>query len=369
MQRYFTHIFSSLLVLATVSCVQKSNMNDIFETKTDIKPFAEAKTLNEIYGDGKTITKSLRIPLTKDTLGFFDRDEIVESRNIPEKHKKFFEKIKDNIVHGLYNQAVKLGVKNRISYSTDFEFPEIDSESIHSISVKKIFMALENCAPNDEECHHRIKDQEITLGLLDSLFINISPITEKSNLDFLKEPFDFYRDKAYQKILQQSKKASYLSMDGITNIAHLGTLEEDAYNVYEQVEQKSKTLVLSLESHENVEALKFFREDVFAEVITDVFKAGKVIFITLKDDELVTSFFKKVFDRVESFADIGIYDYRFCSFKSCTELDVNPINLVPLIAQSPHLRFDTYLAIRQLSYNDFQYNGYIELEIKMSIDL
>jgi hypothetical protein len=341
----------------------------MLETDTKITPFAEAKSINEIYGDGKTTTATLHIPLTADTIGFYDRDDILEEANIPEDQKSLLKRLKDSFMHKVYSSAIKLGVKSKMSYSTDYEFFDISDEYIKEIRIKKVFLALDQCDALDVNCHKRTKNNPITLDFLKTFFFNISPIYQETNMDFLKEPFKTYRRKDFVKIQEQSAKAKELSFDGITNIANY----EKENKVFDRrdfslMSNQTKIVFKLLENQYHI-AADFFKRPILQKYIETSVKSGKMIFVILRNNASISEFFKTIFELTANFEDVGIDNYKFCKKETCTWLNVNDVNLVPLLAKTPHLRFDTFLELDQLHYDDFKYNGYLELEVKLNVEL
>jgi hypothetical protein len=138
----FLFIFVSLVLS---SCSE--SINEKFKTKSKIKPLFTPKTMNQKIGNGEYIVKKLKIPLTQDTIGSYDYAEILDDESLSDRDINALEGIWQGLRHGLYNMGIKLGVSNRVRYSADYDgLPNIDTDYIKSLKVKKIFFALSfNC--------------------------------------------------------------------------------------------------------------------------------------------------------------------------------------------------------------------------------
>ncbi len=66
---------------------------------------------------------------------------------------------------------------------------------------------------------------------------------------------------------------------------------------------------------------------------------------------------------------LGINSFDKCDQLKCADLQVEDYNLVPLLEKSNIVKFDTFLALDGLEFNDFRYKGYVELEVKLDLGI
>ncbi len=80
-------LINILLICILCSCSLKEAMDNDFETKTETKPFAPSKTLAERFGNGEEIKFTLKVPLTEDSVGYYDVEDILGNRNLDSSQK------------------------------------------------------------------------------------------------------------------------------------------------------------------------------------------------------------------------------------------------------------------------------------------
>jgi hypothetical protein len=51
------------------------------------------------------------------------------------------------------------------------------------------------------------------------------------------------------------------------------------------------------------------------------------------------------------------------------ELEVEDINLAPIMAKHPTLLIESFISVQNLGYNDFKYGGYIEIEVELDLPI
>lgn len=151
--------------------------------KSEIDPLFEKKKLTEIHGDGEVITVKVKLPLSQSTIGSYDASKILEDETLDEKEAGIFRRFWNGLKYKVYDTAVSFGIYNRVKYSFDYQFPDIDSKYIKAAKVNKIFFALENCPEGESACAEPDTDEPVTLKFLDKLFLNVSAVGADKVLD------------------------------------------------------------------------------------------------------------------------------------------------------------------------------------------
>jgi len=355
------------------------------ESKSEIDPLFKAQTTSERFGTGTggVTTITLKIPLTTNEIGYYDRDDILDTKSAQGKKKSWLKRNYESIKYNLYNLGARLGISNRIKYSTDFEFPDIDSKYIKEVRVKKIFFALEPCTAEDKECQTREQDEPVSFMFLDKFFLNLSVIQPTDDISYITDPenesLKFQSKKQFKKA---AKKAFTLAPTSFKDLRNTdGEILEEAFydlnvanyqntkksrSYRRNVRDNGSTFFFILEDN-FVKHKKMFKSDLFKGIVQDVTLVGKNLYVDLYHAKLRTQFFEVLNKKIPDLQSEGIKNFEGCSYLNCVTLGVNNINIVPMLEKSTHIRFDTYLSIRHLDYNDFKYNGYIEIEVQLDL--
>ena len=129
----------------------------------------------------------------------------------------------------------------------------------------------------------------------------------------------------------------------------------------------SKMVIFRLNS-KLIETNKYFKQEKFAGIIQDSTMIGRSYFVELvsnnKRDDL-----DRILKRDKDFVskELDIYKVEECDKSNCLDLGVKEFNLVPMLARNPKLQIDSYISVKSLGKEDFKYNGFIEVEIKLSL--
>lgn len=334
--------------------------------------------------------------MTQNTLSRYTADDILnpvdntEIGDLPESQVGFLKRLKTAFKLKLYNLGLRLGVQNRYRFSTNYDgFPEIDTDYIKSVKIKKLFFAIEPCDPNDSTCKVADENSPSTLFFLEKFFLNISTIQNPEDLAFLdipqpeslsSESFKEYVNKAWGK--QPTDFMDYVSKETgevknevfyDLNVAKLDNKENRKrlreLNQRRNVRDSGKNFIARIDSESILETKSFFKRKAFKSSVKDLTFLGKSLFIELHSEKQRDLFFKTITEQEESIRDIGVYEIEGCTLLTCTDVKVNPINLVPMLKKSTNIKFDTYFSVNNLDPNDFRYSGYLEIEVKLELPL
>ena len=382
----------TILLISTllISCKEDSS----------ITPLATAKKLSERFGTqskgSKIVTIPIKIPMTQSTLSRYSADDILnptdnaEIAGLPENQIGYLDRVRTAFKLELYNLGLRLGVQNRYRYTTNYDgFPEIDTDYIKSVKIKKLFFAIEPCDPNDPTCKVADVESPSSLFFLEKFFLNISTIQKPEDLAFLDIPqpeslspekFKNYVDRAWGK--QPTDFLDYLNKDTgeidnnlfyDLNVAKLDNKEniKKARKLRRRnnLRDSGKNFIARIDTNSILETKKFFKRNAFKKSVKDLTFLGKSLFIELYSEKDRELFFKTITEQKESIRDIGVYEIEGCTILTCTDVKVNPINLVPMLKKSTNIKFDTYFSVNNLDPNDFRYSGYLEIEIKIELPL
>ena len=199
-----------LLLILTASCSLKESADNGFKTQSEIKPFASAQKLGDRYGN-KII---LKIPLTENSVGYFDIDEILGNENLDRGGRTFLKAMWDSFKLKLFNFTLGIGLANKIKYSSYFDFPVIDKKYVKSAKVKRVFFTTEDCRVEEQYCNDPNRSTNFTF--MDKFFVNISnydPLIENLDVDedqmdtLDAREFKAVADKSYTQRVEEIEKA------------------------------------------------------------------------------------------------------------------------------------------------------------------
>lgn len=393
-----------ILVVLCSACSKGQSLTDFLEGGTlqsdsKINPLFKAQTLANVAGNGQLYEITVKVPLTKDSLGSYDFSEIMENEGLDNRNRSWIKRFFDSIMYNLANVWFKFGRKNKYSYSTGIEFPELDPDYVKEVRIKKLFFSLEDCDVTDETCVKRRSSRPPSLNFLKTFFLNISPLKpEEENLleegefkEWSKRDFNRKKDQIFfqpysdtfdeyfteflkRKRLSHTDQHNYVLTDMFEdiNVARLRN-NKARQRSEENVRDNGRTFLFRLkkniDKYRKVEIKKHFKQDAFKGIVKDLTILGDNLVVEIHNPEQRAEFFRTLSSSVENVDELDINSFEGCSYVNCTTIDVNSINLVPLLNENFKLKFDTYLELRYLEINDFLYNGYVEIEIKLDLPL
>jgi len=165
-------------------------MENDFETKSKVTPIASSDSLAQRFGDGEKVKIIVKIPLTEDSIGYYDVDDVLGNRNLDARYKGFFRQWYDAIKLRVFNWLVNFGVANKMKFSSVFEFPQISSKFIKSAKFKKAFFTTEDCRPEEENCNDR-GSLGSNFNLVDTLFVNVSAQKKQGPVESTVEQLEY----------------------------------------------------------------------------------------------------------------------------------------------------------------------------------
>lgn len=385
MSKVLLSLICSILI---VSC-------NSFEEKSKITPLFQAKKLSETMaekngGNGQSLSSSkknyvnfrFKIPLSQDMIGHYDYSAIMEDEKVDAEKMDIINKFLVNMKHKIYNLGIGMGVMNKVRFSTDYQFPDFDSEFIKSVKIKRLFFSLDQCSPQDLDCIDLATKDKLSIKFLKSFFVNLSVIQPHDDMTFLEEPISFLSKSEFKKfekmafestplIMNEEYRKSHIEDESIyydVTVAKLSTSEIEK-RIRNGEEPESNRVYKFKTSHNHVAVKRLFEGKAFSETVKEVSLVGTTVYVELYREELKDKFFKVINDTGVDIVKLGVDVFERCTIDKCIDLNVTNMDLMPLIRKNPHIKFDTFLSLKKLKYGDFKYNGYVELEVSLDLPL
>lgn len=175
LRSYFLKLTSALLLLTLLltGCRLKEAMDNNFQSESKIEPFAPSDSIAERFGNGRTNTFTLKIPLTQSSLGYFDIDDVLGANSPDRDRQGLLVRIANGFKRALFNVALRFGIQSRMKISSYFELPQINEKYIESARVKKVFFTTEDCRPEETDCDDT-RSSEGNFNFIDKFFVNLA---------------------------------------------------------------------------------------------------------------------------------------------------------------------------------------------------
>lgn len=387
------------VLLLTIALVSSCSLKETMEGSSKITPFAESKTLSDkLEGvgvrDGEGIVVNFKIPLTMNTIGHFALDDIMnpdaegepevtvdeeELEKLPEEKQNIFKRMIKSFKYNIYNMALGMKISNRISYSTDYEFPDLDPEYFKEVRVKKIFFALEPCSENDKDCLQRQADRPVSFKFLDKFFVNLSSVSENS--EEIKEPLLFLKKDEFKKKIKRAWGSQPLNFKSFKdkngeipdhvfhnlNIAKMEGANKSNRAQSKNIRDNGNIFIARVQTDKLNHVKYLFEHSDFEGIIKDITILRSSIYIELFHSKLREKFFDTLKTVTNDIRAEGVEDLSGCTNLNCANLSVNPIDLVPMLQKSKKIKIETFLSLKRLDWNDFKYSGYIEIDVKLQL--
>jgi hypothetical protein len=405
------HLPLFLLLIALFSCGSKDNLNDFLsgrslKSKSEVDPLFEAKTIAQKYGDGKYITKRIKIPLTANTIKSYDLSEILDDSSLDDEETGFFRRTLNRIKLSLYRAGIMIGLKNRIKYSTEFSLKGYPLSMVKSLKVKSVFFTLEDCPEDNKECITKNEKNPITFEFLDTFFLNASVLKESDDRKFMIEEKaidkkgDFVLDDKGRNVMIRPYAFADLTRGEFRKVS------EDAFNHNQKEfdvglvadeqfydiplakvkinkkdfkdnddsrDYRGNTTIIIKSNQKKENSITLIKQELeknkVKTLIKDISLVGENLYVELNEKVEQKRFFEKLNLNESESKKIGIKSIDKCTKYKCIDLSTDDRDLAPMLLKEEMLRFDTYISIKNLEFNDFLYNGYVELELKLDLPL
>lgn len=385
-------LFISSVILS--SCGQKS----------EITPLAQPRKLVDQYGDGEYITRSVRFPLTENSIDAYEDLTRVDGNFAP------------GILTALNNGLMQLGSSMGLGKSLiqiKQILPEIDPELIPSIKIKKIFFTIDDkvCDGADVDyVRHPLckkvrrsggffgglfgkKDDKTDFGFVKNAVLHITPSEEipaedttvefpdvgiKDYRDVLRRAFPKYFDPDYRSNRRASRRGEDLPTE-----SEIATIERNGMTSYELGKyyrgKDAEDIVIGNHIEDTVviytnNALildEYLRNHTrYKAMLESSMYIQGMLFVELKNPKKDMSYFKETLlrDRNLNSMNISLSRVDSCDQTDCITLNMNDVNLMPLFKNKRSAIIDAYLDVKDVPRDVFQLKGYIEFEVKLKLD-
>ena len=342
-------------------------------------------------------------------LGFSCRNPDNPSSNCitNDRSRNFVFNFWQRVLFNLINFRLKLrNERSMLSYV--LEFPEIDKEFlgyVNSIKVNKVFFSLEDCeageviGADNKVCVKPLPKRLTSFKFIDEFFVNLSATTEADPAFISEEEkeqgreneFEGMKRRVFTPRFRRAKQMAkwdeeslqdYYQKNGWQdiNLVHLDNnwrfrREQRANGLESRVIlfkfSKFNPEEKKVAQLKRLEFLKFFDDPSLQEFISDASMIGDIVYLELKEGIARRDFFLP-FSKIvggKKRTELGVTNIYECEYRNCIFLDATPVNLAPILRQTRFIRFDNYLNVRAIEFNDFKYNGYIELEIDVRLPI
>lgn len=431
-------------------CSLRDAIENDGKAKTKIKPFASSEKLIDRYGD--TIT--IKIPLGKNNIGYFDKEGDVlgyEAEKLNNEGRSFVGQLWDNLKLTGARFAVGVGLFNKFKISSHFDFEYLNQDFLKSARIKRVFFTTEVCRDTEINCNNE-ENKTTNFTFVDELMVNVEGYEdiagEKPKVDLPTEakelkPKEFKRfiklaenqskidvEKKILALNNKDKNLGELELDQIENKSinlvrfesvvpqmklDISALDEDERHLTLHVKNKERRGLIKdyfkkLKGHvkrvstnrdgvnltlrkgitpklllekvgsdqspvaanmiifrlntQQAEAKNFFNSEKFEGVVREASVVGESVYVELLSSGLKDQFLGMInADNNFVGTDLDVYTVDTCTQANCIEVKALDFNLLDLLAANPKIKLDTILSVKSLSKQDFQYNGFIEIEI------
>lgn len=345
-----TRQFGFFLLLLLVACGPKST----------IKNAVEARTMAEAYGDGTYVIRPLVLPLSDEELSAYDS---------PVANLGF-------LFGGFAKLFMDLGASmgmGKTHISLIQPIPEIPADYFKELKIKRIFFYIE---PQKGERETRWWQRWLR---------------GRDNVDFK------FLDKVAVKlstheIRRRDSWAPRVEIKGINKKDYAGVLDLfKSREIYSDVVDSQEIREVLLLKYDGREQEKFLRNDEFGSVyilntanpaktkrfflqhpkLQGYFKRihilNKSVLVELEKDPVVEEGFKVILSESTAELDnLGVSVIEPCSKKSCMDLKVQNVNVLPLIMKGNAIKLDAFINAGEVP-ESFRLKGFIEFELKLKL--
>lgn len=323
------------------------------DEKSEIKNYVLPGDPNSALREGLTIT----LPLSDQSLAAYEAD------NGPDIF------LLSGIAKGVMNLFAKIGM-GKMQFSMTQPIPEIPSEvskKITSLKVKRIFFFMDaQDRKRKSSIWNKFKGKgNIDFSFLDKIGITlsskqivqtgvwapvISPVTtlsEEGN-EILKAMFDKEEKRVYGNIVD------------VNELKELELVKYDNNEPEHYLRNKSYGPMYIIDTDKPVEMKNYLEQSPYlVGYIKPIRLLNKSILVELQKDPVA----KEIFNAVISESEFKTVPEECKEEKTCLDLKVPDVNLMPLILKGNAIQLDAYLRAEKVP-ESFQLKGFIEFEIK-----
>ncbi|MBL7664781.1 MAG: hypothetical protein JNM93_06575 [Bacteriovoracaceae bacterium] len=343
-------LFLSLVFLA--ACGQKSEIIPLFSSEP-------------VLANNGNFTLKVTVPLSENTLSPYSEDPVESTLpvvgTIVEQFKLVF-----------FNLGATLGFgKTQIQIQTPL--PDINFKELDGVYIRDIFFVMDNrfcdeANPNDCETRKFYTKPDTgekvsvmkkpSFEFLDKLMVNIETHNELVMIgsDIKTNVLDVKLEEFAQKF------EGNLQTETSKNIGTYSRVKAEQEEYLKQMER-----MFYVETTNPVELRKYLlNKPEYAPYLTKIIKNSKMIIVE------ATSSSEQVIRLMKNDPEISQYDLgkiRTCEKYRCIKVELQEVNLAEIIKNKKQLDLNVYLDIFSVPRKVFWLKGFVDLEVKLKINI
>lgn len=327
--------------------------------KSTIKTNVNAERLAERYGDGKYIIRSVTFPLDNSALAF--------NTPIPALGPIAGGILK--LIGDIFVSNTKVG---SLQYSYTYPLPEIPTEYVKSVRLKRFFFYLK---PKKNRKWYDDWISRYILGQGNSTFDFLEKFAVRLSTDQIQDPKNYvpslqeeFDDKDELKSIKEAFKYNRAPV----------TYNEESENIIllkyhdkkKAIDTNSKVYgkIHYLETTKSaLEVKKFFLNlPIFKDQYKRILLLENSLLIELINDPFANEIFKDIMARYAEKIDkeLGVNFIDTCTDRSCLEIKIPDVNLIPLALKGNAVKIDGYVEAGKVP-ESFKLKGFVEFEVKL----
>jgi hypothetical protein len=342
-------IFLLILAISLAGCGQKST----------IKNAVKSQRLAEAYGDGKYIIKDLTFPLDDSAMAY----ETPLPGLAP-------------IVGGIMKIVGDVFAKNtdmgKLQMNYIQPIPEIPTDILKSVRLKRVFFYMK-----PKKTKRRIRDwfSRLILGHGHVTFDFLGKFAIRAATTHLNDP-DNYVSTIVTKEYDKNEVSSLMEVFSPNYRGPVVDTENAKEVVLFKYSNKTKAQdtrnktfgqIHVLETSGDPKVIKYFlmEQPNFSHLYKRILIFEQSILVELKKDPLAEEAFRKVMaDSADDIEALGVNYVDTCDARSCLELNLADVNLIPIAVKGNALKLDGVIHANNVP-ESFNLKGFVEFEVKL----
>jgi hypothetical protein len=325
--------------------------------KSAIKNDVEAKTLASAYGDGEHVIRNLTFPLSDSALAF--KTPLPGIGPIAGGILKF--------VGNIFAANTNMG---RLQMSYTQPVPEIPEE-LTSVRLKRFFFYMK---PENKERRFRnwfsvvfLGKGHVTFDFLDKLAVRMETVTIEDPDTYVPKletkDYDWQEMKTLMDIFNSDYRPDVVDTERAEKIILLRYFDKQKFSDTNLSKYGQIHIMETVEPQKT----KYFLRDhpKLQRYIKKILILDNSLLIELEKDPVAEDGFKAVLSKeAESLEALKVTYIDTCTPRSCLELKVPDINLVPIAKKGNGLKLEAVIHADKVP-ESFKLKGFVEFEVKV----
>ena len=313
-----------------------------------ITPFSESADYRERLKKPFTI----RYPLMPEQVGSYSYNDILE--NDP-KRKNILKSITLPLKEAVYDLGVTLFRKNKVQARGQLEVPTEAFEHLKSVKLKRIFFVLDTCVDSSFRCKNKVEG--ISSTFISDLFISLEPYKEGEEFEEIEQIDEDTFGQKLKEFVNGFKNKSRITTNGLQLASYSQRTRPNRskykkYYVWKSEQKNITTLRDALLETGHIKNTVLFGDLILTET------KGNIKYHQVFHDPALKRKMGKLRPHLKP---------ATCETGNCTELKINSSNLLDYFKVNPNNIVNTFIKIKKLPKEAFNYKGFIEFEIELNI--